>query len=116
MSKIPTLSRQKANAVSAAVFFVGCIYLLITGEAWPGLAAVIGVSLVSRQLMRARPFDAFLSLFCFSLLIFLPYAWAQAISMPAAITLLVREALHIRRDTAQQKTEEFKAELEDEKG
>lgn len=109
-------SRYRANAVCGAILFVGLLITAIEGYAWTGVVLSAGSAIAIRQLLRGRPYDTALSVLVFGLPLIIDYDWLDVIAAPAALTLIVRESLHIRRETAREREEELRAEIEEEHG
>ena len=112
---LPILSRRKANAFFLASFIGLAAIILFTGNLWPGLGLAVGVSLVLRQLLRGRPYDALASLIAFVALVLSAFPWLQIFGVFAAITLLIREIFHIRQESPEEEVIELQQEIEEER-
>lgn len=61
----PYFSEKKTRAISLSVLLLGLAVLSFTGAWWPWLMAVIGLSTITRHLLRGKIYDAALSLIIF---------------------------------------------------
>lgn len=61
----PLIARNKAKALSSALFLVGLAILFFVDSWWPGIMLAIGVPLALKQFLNGRYHDAAISLFVF---------------------------------------------------
>ncbi len=61
----PLIAKNKAKALSTALFLVGLAIILFLDAWWPGIMIVIGIPLALKQLLQGRLHDAAVSLFVF---------------------------------------------------
>lgn len=61
----PVMSHERAKAVSSGVFLVGLGILLYTGAWWPEILLAIAASLGTKEFLRGRIYDLFLTLLIF---------------------------------------------------
>ena len=61
----PLIAKNKAKALSTALFLVGLAIILFLDAWWPGIMIVIGVPLSLKQFLQGRFHDAAISLFVF---------------------------------------------------
>ncbi len=111
---IPRLSRQRANGLFLSLFLGGMCLSYFVGNLWIGGTLSLGIALAVRQLVRERPFDAALSLICFLGVAQVAFPWVYVLAIPGAMTLFVREVLHIRKEAPQEAVAELQEEIEEE--
>lgn len=63
--KKPYLSESKTRAISLSIMLLGFAVLSFTDTWWPWLMAVIGLSVVVKQVLRAKFYEAFISAIVF---------------------------------------------------
>jgi 4-hydroxybenzoate polyprenyltransferase len=61
----PILAKNKAKAISTALFLIGLAIIFFTDSWWPGIMIVIGIPLALKQLLLGRHRDAAMSFFVF---------------------------------------------------
>jgi 4-hydroxybenzoate polyprenyltransferase len=61
----PLLTKNKAKAISSALFLIGLAIIFFIDSWWPGMMIVIGVPLALKQFLLGRYNDAAMSLFVF---------------------------------------------------
>ena len=61
----PLLAKNKAKALSTALFLVGLAIIFFLDSWWPGIMLVIGVPLALKQFLNGRFSDAAISFFVF---------------------------------------------------
>ena len=64
MSK-PLIEKNKAKALSTALFLIGLAIIFFIDSWWPGIMLVIGIPLALKQFLHGRIHDAAISLFVF---------------------------------------------------
>lgn len=116
MSK-PLTSRLKADKISLAVFLVGLAILSYIDSWWPGLALVLGASLITKRLFEGKYYDAVLALVVFGgafAAIQYNVSWMTVIFLIAALFVLFRAFLNTSEDEIEEE-EEVQKEIEEEK-
>jgi len=61
----PYFSEKKTRAISLSVLFLGLAVLSFTGDWWPWLMVVIGLSTIVKHMLRGKFYDAGLSVIIF---------------------------------------------------
>lgn len=61
----PLIAKNKAKALSTALFLVGLAIIFFLDSWWPGIMIVIGIPLALKQFLNGRYHDAAISLFVF---------------------------------------------------
>ena len=61
----PLIAKNKAKALSTALFLIGFAIVLYLDNWWPSIMLVIGIPLALRQFLTGRFNDAAISLFVF---------------------------------------------------
>lgn len=61
----PLLAKNKAKAISTALFLIGLAIIFFIDSWWPGIMIVIGIPLALKQFLLGRYHDAAMSLFVF---------------------------------------------------
>lgn len=115
----PYLSEPRTRAISLAIMFLGFAVLSYTNTWWPWLMAVVGLSVVVKQLLRGKVYDAVLALFIFGGIVlttglnigsryFLP-----VFLIIASIYILVRAFFQSDIETEVEREEEQNKEIEE---
>ena len=61
----PLIAKNKAKALSTALFLIGLALIFFIDSWWPGIMIVIGIPLALKQFLQGRFHDAAISLFVF---------------------------------------------------
>lgn len=61
----PLIAKNKAKALSTALFLIGLAVIFFIDSWWPGIMIVIGIPLALKQFLQGRIHDAAVSLFVF---------------------------------------------------
>lgn len=61
----PLIAKNKAKALSTALFLIGLAVIFFIDSWWPGIMIVIGIPLALKQFLQGRFHDAAISLFVF---------------------------------------------------
>ncbi|MCP5504303.1 MAG: hypothetical protein H7A41_04030 [Chlamydiales bacterium] len=61
----PLIAKNKAKALSTALFLIGLAVIFFIDSWWPGIMLVIGIPLALKQFLQGRFHDAAISLFVF---------------------------------------------------
>lgn len=61
----PLIAKNKANALSTALFLIGLAIIFLIDSWWPGIMLAIGIPLALKQFLQGRFHDAAISLFVF---------------------------------------------------
>ena len=113
------LSSKKANQFSLFTFLLGLGFLGIEQTWWPDIIIVLGISLVARQLVLRKFYDAFLASFLF-LGVFItqkyeafPKAILPVLFFTGAIFVVLREYVDSKQAPLDQQEENLNHEIEE---
>ena len=99
------LSIRQANIISISVLILSLLMIGYGGYWWPGIVLAIGITLLTRQFLRGRPYDAGLSALLFggwylSFATTIPWQIVMPVILAiGSLTLLFREYAEIRKRT-----------------
>jgi ABC-type multidrug transport system fused ATPase/permease subunit len=114
-------SKQRARALSAALFLIALAVLAFTGNWWPGIMLGVGLPLALRQYLLGRTYDMCLSLLVFvGTFITVQFDITWRIFLPilftlGAIYILFREFSEAASEKEAEKEDDLNHELEEKK-
>lgn len=118
---VPLISQMKADAVALGTLIVGISIIAALQAWWPWILIVIGAATIARQFLRGRLYDMYVSFVVFGGLFFyflFNIRWdvlMPVIFITGAIYILFREFFVSKERDGEEKLEETKLEIEDER-
>lgn len=113
-------TKKRAKVIAFALFLIGLAVLTMTKAWWPGIMAVVGIPLATRQYLLGRHYDAGISLFVFlGVFITVQFDISWQVLLPVLFTLggiyiFFREYIESRTPSEPEVEEEINEQIEEE--
>lgn len=114
--KKPLLSSPRATSIGSGIFFLILAIIAYFDFWWPGIMIPVGVSLIIRQILLRKFYDALLSFIVFGgifVTFYYQLPWLPILFIIAGIYLLFQAMIGWSVESEEEQEEELQKEIED---